>query len=130
MLTEDAHRRMTESLWLVGHRYERNAFPVRAHWDGVAHRRHWVLQRNFAWEWRAALAVKPLFAAESRVGAMPDDERSLLLAGYDLYCRRGARLKWLLDLFDEAAPRILAVLVLIAFAVVPFPSGTRETWGA
>ncbi|MFT7871458.1 MULTISPECIES: hypothetical protein [Amycolatopsis] len=78
-----------------------------------------MFQRNFAWEWSSALAVKSLFAGESRVGTMPGDERSTLLTRYDLWCRRGARLKWMLDFLGEAVPAALAMFFVISTFVVP-----------
>ncbi len=110
---------MTETLLLAEREHEPNTFPLALRWDKAARRLRWVLHRNVAGELRSALAVRPLFAAESRIGAMPGDERAALFSRYARWCGRGARLKSLLDFFAEAVPAGLAAIFVIATIVVP-----------
>ncbi|WP_091304075.1 hypothetical protein [Amycolatopsis tolypomycina] len=119
MLTEDAHRRMTETLRRVEGEPAPDSFPVQVRWDPAARRLRWVCRRHFAGELRSALAVRPLFAAGSRIGAAPGDERSALLGRYARWCGRGARLKSHLDLFDEAVPAVLAAVFVVSAVVAP-----------
>ncbi|SEB99581.1 hypothetical protein SAMN04489727_2175 [Amycolatopsis tolypomycina] len=110
---------MTETLRRVEGEPAPDSFPVQVRWDPAARRLRWVCRRHFAGELRSALAVRPLFAAGSRIGAAPGDERSALLGRYARWCGRGARLKSHLDLFDEAVPAVLAAVFVVSAVVAP-----------
>lgn len=116
---------MTETLQRAERKPEPDSFPVQVRWDPAARRPRWVFRRHFAGELRSALAVRPLFAAESRIGAASGDERSALLGRYARWCGRGARLKSQLDLFDEAVPAVLAAVFVVSAVVAPLC-----LWGA